>query len=844
MASLTFLFLSVKLLMMLLLPSISSSTDTISGSQSLPDGTTLVSKDGTFEMGFFSPSNNNTTTNRYLGIWYKSIPVRTVVWVANRENSVKDNSSRLSISTQGKLVILSKNNSLVWSANSTEKPQAVSPIVQLLDSGNLVVRDDKDTDPENYLWQSFDYPCDTFLPGMKIGWNLKTGLNRRLTAWKNWDDPSPGDFIWGMVLGNTAELVMWKGSSEYYRSGPWNGVRFSGKTTPIFNLQFESTLNEMFYTYNLENNSLITRVVLNQSLYSRQRYNWIKENQTWRLYSSVPRDNCDYYNLCGPYGNCIVSESPPCQCLTGFKPKSVQNYEALDWTEGCVLSEAFSFGVKNKDGFKRFSGLKLPDTTRSWVDGNLTLEDCKAKCLENCSCTAYANLDVRGDGNGCIIWFGALLDLRVASVPGQDLYIRMVASETGVVFNPLLIFLYFIFLCSFSLLVTVDEKGGHKKIVAVVIPVILLVFVIVFIFSYIYWRKRKLRENTSEDKKEEGSEEDLELPFFDFATIVRATNDFSSEKRLGQGGFGPVYRGTLADGQEIAAKRLSNNTGQGIREFKNEVILCAKLQHRNLVKVLGCSIQGEEKVLIYEYMPNKSLDSFLFGMCLSNVLLNWSKRFNIIFGIARGLLYLHQDSRLRIIHRDMKASNILLDSELNPKISDFGVARMCSGNQTEGRTKMVVGTYGYIAPEYAIDGLFSIKSDVYSFGVLLLEIVSGKKNRGIFFPDHGFNLLGHAWRLWKEDTPMKLVDASLGDTFTISEALRCIHVGLLCVQLHPEDRPNMASVIFMLSSENTLPQPKEPGFLIERMKIAGESSNSNEIKTSTNELTVTLLEAR
>ncbi|RDY13529.1 G-type lectin S-receptor-like serine/threonine-protein kinase, partial [Mucuna pruriens] len=686
MAAFTSLFPFAKVIVLLL--SVSSATDTITGSHSLPDGTTLVSKDGTFEMGFFSPSNNITTTNRYLGIWYKIDPVRTVVWVANRENPVKDNSSKLSISREGKLVILSKDNTPVWSANSSEVTKAESPIVQLLDSGNLVPRDEKDSNPQNYLWQSFDYPCDTFLPGMKIGRNLKTGLNWSYTAWKNWDDPSPGDFTWGMVL-NTLELVMWKGSSEYHRGGPWNGVRFSGKSTPLFNLEFVSTHDEVYYINNLKNKSFITRVVLNQSLYSRRRYNRIEENKTWSLYSSVPGTSCDKYNLCGPYANCIMSESLTCQCLTGFKSKPVQNNEALVWSQGCVPNEPWSCVDKSKVGFKTFSGLKLPDTTRSWVNGTLTLEDCKAKCLENCSCTAYTNLDIR-DGSGCINWFGALLDLKVAPLPGQDLFIKMDASET-------------------------DERGGHKRMVAVVIPVILLVFVIVSIFTYIYWRKRKLRENTSEEKKDEGCEEDLELPFFDFATIVRATDDFSSDKRLGQGGFGPVYRGTLADGQEIAAKRLSNNTGQGTKEFKNEVILCAKLQHRNLVKVLGCSIQGVEKVLIYEYMPNKSLDSILFGTFLSNLknficflsrliqlenltdssisgLLDWSKRFNIIFGIARGLLYLHQDSTLRIIHRDMKASNILLDSELNPKISDFGVARMCSGNQTEGRTKMVVGT--------------------------------------------------------------------------------------------------------------------------------------------------------
>ncbi|XP_065631514.1 G-type lectin S-receptor-like serine/threonine-protein kinase At1g11410 [Quercus suber] len=243
-----------------------------------------------------------------------------------------------------------------------------------------------------------------------------------------------------------------------------------------------------------------------------------------------------------------------------------------------------------------------------------------------------------------------------------------------------------------------------------------------------------MENNMMLDQNIELQSEDLEVPFFSLATIVTATNYFSSDNKLGEGGFGLVYKGILTDGHEIAVKRLSRSSIQGLNEFKNEVTLIAKLQHRNLVRLLGYCIEGEEKMLIYEYMPNGSLDSFIFG---------WSMRFNIICGIARGLLYLHEDSRLRIIHRDLKASNVLLDSKMSPKISDFGMARIFGGDQTEGNTNRVVGTYGYMAPEYAIDGLFSVKSDVYSFGILLLEILSGKKNRMSFHPSQGLNLVAH-----------------------------------------------------------------------------------------------------
>ncbi|GMP52785.1 hypothetical protein CsSME_00018481 [Camellia sinensis var. sinensis] len=248
-------------------------------------------------------------------------------------------------------------------------------------------------------------------------------------------------------------------------------------------------------------------------------------------------------------------------------------------------------------------------------------------------------------------------------------------------------------------------------------------------------------------------------------------------------------------------------------------------------------------MLIHEYMPNKSLDFFIFDRT-RNALLKWSKGFHIINGTARGLLYLRQDSRLRIVHRDLKASNILLDIEMNPKISDFRVARRLGGNETQANTNIVVGTHGYIAPEYAVDGLFSVKSDVFSFGVLVLEIVSRKINRGFYHPGHRLNLLGHAWRLYKEGRSLELIDEALWDSCYLNEVLRSIHVGLLCVQQCPKDRPSMSSVVLMLGSEGALPQVKQPGFFTERNIHEVGCSSSKDATVLANEITITLLDAR
>ncbi|XP_076893736.1 G-type lectin S-receptor-like serine/threonine-protein kinase At4g27290 isoform X2 [Bidens hawaiensis] len=739
------------------------STDTLRRNQSFDDGITLISSNQRFEFGFFSPSNGSSG-DRYLGFWYHNLPL-TVVWVANRNLPIHDSFGKVALNEDGVLILYNRSLGIVWSTNNIPVASGLTPVLKLLDTGNLVIRDDGRN--KTIFWESFDFPTDTLLPDIKLGWKLDVGLQRIIRSWNSSDDPSEGEYWFSLDPPEAPQLVLRSGSRKLFRWGPFDGSSFSGSTmaaNPLLKTMFVYNSKEVYFKYEILDESILSRLVISH-MGLIQYYTWkVNISKEWNLLVTFDSDPCDNYATCGHYGICYSLSS--CKCLSGFTPDSPLDWGLFSYSGGCRRKHELNCG--HGDGFVKYGALKLPDNPIVW--GYYTRHVCEAQCLKNCSCMAYANVDVYGNGSKCVVWIGDLVDLKNFPDGGdQQIFIRMAHAELRMS-SLLSIFTYnsgFCILAFFKALHVILNFGllnflesianAKRKRITVKIVSVLSVICVLLISGGVIWylgrivryrrhdkigRSSKAQQSGSFRYVEDDQDSGFQLPLYDLETIFLACNDFSERNKIGQGGFGSVYRGVLSNGQEIAVKRLVEKSIQGVEELKNEIILIAKLQHRNLVKLLGCCIEGEETMLIYEYLPNKSLNNFIYDKPTRKQL-TWRKRYHIIKGIARGLLYLHQDSRLRIIHRDLKTSNILLDSELNPKISDFGIARIFGTDQIQEMTKRIIGTYGYMSPEYAMNGHYSVKSDVYSFGVIVLEIISGYKNWAFHHPDHDLNLLGH-----------------------------------------------------------------------------------------------------
>ncbi|KAM1888139.1 hypothetical protein ACFX13_046298 [Malus domestica] len=808
---------SVILLCAFLESHVSLAADTISENQSLSGDQTIVSAVGMFELGFFKLGQ---LSNYYIGIWYSKqvVSEMTVVWVANREIPISDRFSSVLSILDGNLVLLNESKTPVWSTNLNSTTSSASVQAVLLDRGNLVLIAGSSNNTSAPLWQSFDHPTHTLLPGGKLGFNKITNHTQILTSWKSLEDPAPGLYSFKLAPDESNSLILlWNRSKQYWTSGSWDESshifnlvpemkRFNIWALNIFNYSYVMNENESYFTYSPNNPKIVFGGLMSAS--GQIQLLRMENSKQWNLFWSQPRQ-CAVYASCGAFSSCKPTSFNYCKCLKGFVPNRQSDWDLQIYSGGCSRRTSVKCGNATGDGFLKVNSESLPDNRQ--YEGALGIESCRSACLNECQCTAY------GYDDGCSIWHGDVLNLHEFEAnngDGRTLYIRAAASD-------------------------IKEKRVIKPSLLIAI-VSTITGLIVVVFGCFLWKKTtgKKREHKKNYK------DDAELPIFGLRAIAAATNNFAEANKLGEGGFGPVYKGILAENQEVAIKRLSKKSGQGHEEFMNELKLIAKLQHTNLVRLLGCCLEDEEMILVYEYMPNRSLDKLLFDAS-EKIELNWGRRFRIIEGIAQGVLYIHKYSRLKIIHRDLKASNILLDGDLNPKISDFGMARIFGINQIEANTNRVVGTYGYMSPEYARYGHFSEKLDVFSFGVLLLEIVSGKKNAAFYRFEHSPTLAGWAWELWKDRRGMEVIDESIRETCRLDEALKCIHVGFLCVQEAPADRPTMSLVIHMLegNESTSLPPFKEPAFSTHRNSSPVCSSQTPTI-FSHNTVTMSLPEGR
>ncbi|KAL2937715.1 hypothetical protein RDABS01_021164 [Bienertia sinuspersici] len=676
--------------------------DTITGNGYLSGDKTIISATGLFELGFYKPGN---TSNYYIAIWYKKIPGKTVIWVANRDKPVSDKrTSKLRISSDGNLVLVNnESKSPIWSTNleyNTAKPvEAV-----LLDDGNLVLRTGSNSSAP--LWQSFEHPTDTLMPDGKLGFNRVTNLSQVLTSWKNLEDPGTGLFTVKRDPKASQFIMLWNKSEQYWTSGLWipdqqifslvPELRFL--KTQLYSFSYVDNETESYITYSVNNPSIVTR--------------------------------------------------------------------------GCARKTMLSCeGGKSGDKFLATPSRILPEHPQFVSVANVG--ECESVCLRNCSCTAYAY-----DDNGCFIWFVELLNMRqLSDNSGKTLHIRLAASDV--------------------------ETSSNKILVIGILAGLGMGLVALSALAYVaYWRQK--RRLFIAGKTMEHS-----LTPFKYRDLQSATKNFS--QKLGGGGFGSVFKGTLPDSTVIAAKKLEGiNHIQGEKQFRAEVSAIGTIQHVNLVRLRGFCSEGSKKLLVYEYMPNGSLNTHLFNKGGNIEILSWRVRYQIAVGTARGLAYLHEACRDCIIHCDIKPENILLDAEFCPKVADFGLAKLV-GREFSRVLTTIRGTRGYLAPEWISGDAITAKADVYSYGMMLFELVSGRRNiqlasegRLDFFPTSAMG------KLTEGEDVLTILDPRLKGDAGKDEVMRICKLACWCIQDEESHRPSMGQVVQLLEGFLDINMPLMP----------------------------------
>ncbi|KAK3139572.1 hypothetical protein QOZ80_5AG0385400 [Eleusine coracana subsp. coracana] len=772
--------------------------DTISASQVLTTRDKLVSENGRYALGFFEVRSTSfqNISSWYLGIWFNSVPKFTQAWVANRDNPINNSSTEMKINHDGNLIVSNKSNgSVIWSTqvNITRN----NTVAILLNTGNLILRNDSNS--SDIFWQSFDHPTDSLFPGAKLGWDKATGMNRRLVSRKNSISPATGAYIKELDPSGVNQILLTplNSSMPYWSSGVWNGQYFAGvpemATHSVNNFTFVDYYQQKYFTYGLLNETTVMHHLLDVSGQIKS-FIWVEDSQDWAMVYSKPKAQCDVYAICGPFTLCNDDIIPHCTCMKGFSIKSSEDWELDDRTSGCIRNSALDCTANANGSITSSTDMFYPILCVSLSQSSNSNQsaksqgECSQVCLDNCSCTAYTF-----SNSICSIWHEELLNIRQlqcsssTNLNGKTLYLRLSAK---------------------------DVKNIAKSRTWLVIGLILGLFA--FIMLIMLWENKRKRYGISMSSTQ-GSNGIIAFRYFN---LQQATKSFSV--KVGGGGFGSVFKGSLNDSTAIAVKRL-DLANQGEKQFRAEVSSIGIIQHINLVKLIGFCCEGARRLLVYEYMPNGSLDVHLFQS--QTAVLKWSTRYQIALGVARGLAYLHENCHDCIIHCDIKPENILLGDTFIPKIADFGMAKFVGRDFSRVVTTMR-GTIGYLAPEWISGVAITPKVDVYSYGMVLLEIISGRRNSCIpcsCASNHNVYWPVYVARKILNGGVRSLLDHRFNNDVNLNEAEIVCKVACWCIQDNESDRPTMGEVVQILEGLLEIEVPPMPRLL---EAIAGSSHST------------------
>lgn len=745
----------------------------------------LVSPDKTFTCGFYT--FNDTTHAYYFSIWYTNSKEKTVVWTANRDKPVNGHGSRLTLTKHGSLVLTDRGGSIVWATNTSS---VAVDRVELLNSGNLVLKNKSG----KILWKSFDFPTDTLLPNQFFTENQK--LISRISP----QVFSPGYFSFYFDIENVLKMV-YDGpefSSVYWPNPDINifqngRTSYNGTTVAILDDTGALVSSDGLH-FSASDVGLGVKRRLTMDYDGNLRLFSLNDTSgLWTVTWQAVIQQCDVHGLCGRNGICIYTPDPKCSCLPHHEPVN-----SNDWSKGCK--------PRFKRGCNDTQFIEIPHVDYDGFDLNFTrnisFNDCRQICLGDCHCEAFKHAIREG------LWTCYTKgDLFNGHMNDESLYLRIPkrvkSSESNNILSvsrlacgggdpkiELLPMLY-------NDASTRSFKWAYLYSFGVAIGAI---EVVLFVSSWcIFFRKHGTLGSLEEGYRTISSQ----FRSFSYGELKRATEKF--KQVLGEGGFGSVYKGVLSDERVVAVKKLEKVV-QGEEEFWAEVSTFGRINHMNLARMWGFCSEGIQRLLVYEYVENGSLDKHLFSSSTTSTLLEWEKRYKIALGTAKGLQYLHHECLEWVIHCDVKPENILLDSDFEPKISDFGLAKLCQrDSQGLSQLSMMRGTKGYMAPEWTTNLPLTSKVDVYSYGVVILELVRGLRLSSWVVDDNvkeeemlklksfvrfAQGKMQDGGDSWIDD----LVDSRLEGKFCRNQAVKMIEIGLLCVEDDRNKRPTMESV--------------------------------------------------